>query len=138
MAQDNALLNHEWHFSPSRVNFFFLISCDDQTEMVKTYQKGISKHEEVINEYFNEPFHKIREDAEHTTLKRCRCISQPKGHASVRKYSKLTSEGGLLLILRSNQNLIIARIIIKKAVRLTIQALGQLMGEENDLFVLPH
>jgi len=82
--------------------------------VVKTFRKGISIHGEVIHKYFKETFPHVGENTEHTTLERRRCIAQPKGHALV--CSERTRKGGLLLIFGSNQNLIIPRITIKKAV----------------------
>ena len=65
---------------------FLLIQCqiflgimlEDEFEMVKTLNEGVSINGEIIYEYFQKLFHYIREKTQHAMLKCCWALHNPK------------------------------------------------------------
>ena len=87
----------------------------DPCQVSKTTLKVISKDEKVFHENFQATAKKVGEDCHHVSLKCCGGVAQSKWHASKGECAKRTCERHLLLIVRMNHNVIVARIFVQKA-----------------------
>ena len=61
--------------------------------------KRVTIDTKIIYEDLYDTLNLLREDANHASLESGRCITQAKGHPSISKCTKRTSEGSLLLVL---------------------------------------
>ena len=77
-----------------------------------TLIKGISVDGEIIHKNLKETFDHVGEKTKHASLECCGSIAQSKGHASVSEGSEWAGERGLFMVLCSNGDLIISRVLI--------------------------
>src|SRR4051812_44689275 len=100
--------------------------------MCQVVIKQISSYYKVVHEDLNKLPNHIKKDSHHASLKSCRCIGHAKWYPSVCVRSIRTHEHSLLLIFRSDINLIITKISVKKAVVfMTSQSFKHLVNERQ-------
>ena len=100
--------------------------------MSKTTLKIVSKDAEVVHENFSSVAKEVGEDCRHTSLKRRGGVAQSEWHASQGECAKGTCERRLLLIVKMNSNLIVARISIEEAeVTQSCQSVQDLVDERE-------
>ena len=92
--------------------------------------EGVTKHREIIHEYFHGFLDHVLKYGSHTSLKCSKCITQAERHPPISKCTKGAGKSCLLLVLRRYWYLEISLKTIKKIVKhMSSQAFNHLINK---------